>query len=118
MSTVHDYLSTACWHELNDGRPTLHAQCRATCKFAEGEPEYCSCPNHPEQDNAPAPLPWVDQARSVAVRLLAALGGPGGLAEADPALYREYRTDPGWFWLRGEVQPPGEWRPASDDSTG
>ena len=31
MTAGHDYLSTACWHELNDGRPALRKECRASC---------------------------------------------------------------------------------------
>jgi hypothetical protein len=107
---AHEYLSTACWHELNDGRPELHGSCRASCKFAPGGPEYCVCPNHPENDGSPAPQSWVDQARDAARRLLTVLESGGALTVRDPELSRLIRTDPDLFWLRGEEQPPGEWR--------
>ena len=106
---AHEYLSTACWHELNDDRPELHASCRQSCKFGD---ESCRCPNHPENDDRPAPPAWVDQAREVARRLLDAVQiTEEGLGGTDPELRRRIRTDPDLFWLRGEEQPPGEWRP-------
>lgn len=39
----HHYLSTACWHALNDPDPKLHRRCRTTCKFGL---EPCSCRCH------------------------------------------------------------------------
>jgi len=115
---LHVYLSTACWHELNDGRPELHASCRASCKFAEGEPEYCSCPNHPENDDRPAPPPWVDQARNATIRLLAVIERCGvDLRTQDPDLYEEIRDGRDWFWARpGEVQPAGQWQPTNTNN--
>lgn len=108
--TPHHYLSTACWHELNEGKPHLHASCRASCKFAEGEPEYCTCPNHPENDGRPAQQSWVDQARDIARQLYEAfvvnVGYPPHLPEE---LQHRIWDDPDLFWLRGEEQPPGAW---------
>lgn len=43
----HRYLSTACMHELADGRPELHASCRATCKVCNAS---CACSGHPGRD--------------------------------------------------------------------
>jgi hypothetical protein len=99
----HHYISTACMHGLCDER------CRSSCKYCGA---MCQHDCHPQDGTQTLPPPWVDQARDLASALLAAVGGPSGLAELSPALYRRYRTDPHLFWLRGEVQPPGEWTPA------
>lgn len=112
----HHYVSTACEHAVGEGRPNLHAACRRSCKFGEDGVESCGCGCHTGTPLEEMPPPWVDQARAFAERLLTALGGPAGLAEADPGLYREYRSDPHLFWLRGEVQPPGQWRPPASES--
>lgn len=107
----HHYLSTACWHEHHDGEPGMHAQCRLSCKSCD---QSCSCPNHPENDDRPAPPPWVDQARDGFIRLLAVVRENGiDLSRAEPDLNEAVRYDPDWFWARGEVQPAGEWHPTS-----
>ena len=57
----------------------------------------------------PLPEPWVDQARGIARELLRY-----GLRknEAVPwELLDRIDSDPALFWLRGEAQPPGVWRP-------
>lgn len=41
----HDYLSTACYHDLHD-------QCRKTCKFCF---EKCKCPCHANEDHTKEP---------------------------------------------------------------
>lgn len=102
LRAVHRYVSTACWHELADHVPELHGSCRARCKYCD---EQCRCPNHPDADDEPN-VSWVDQARDVAVELLAAARDGGLPAELEERI----RTDRSLFWLRGEVQPPGEWR--------
>lgn len=112
--TDHDYLSTACWHELNDGKPGYHAKCRAVCKFGD-KPEMCRCPNHVEgevrRDSE------VDRARGLALRLLAACETAGvNLTDVDRHLARAIRGDPALFWLRGETQPPGEWKDTSEET--
>lgn len=116
--SAHEYLSTACWHELNEGKPDLHGSCRASCKFGEGE--FCTCPNHPENDARSHPLSWVDQARGGFLRLLAHLPAAGvDLTAIDPHLARAIADDPAWFWARGEIQPDGvRTPPATDDITG
>lgn len=115
---VHEYLSTACWHELNDDRPELHGSCRASCKYAPGDPEYCVCPNHPENDSRELPPSWVDQARNVALRLLAVIDDAGiDLASAEPDLHERRRWDPTLFWVRGEEHLPGEWQPTPEEPT-
>jgi 2-polyprenyl-6-methoxyphenol hydroxylase-like FAD-dependent oxidoreductase len=58
----------------------------------------------------------VDQARDIAADLLVACGGLKGLTRSGlSGLAAKIRTDPHLFWLRGEVQPPGEWRAADRD---
>lgn len=115
MTATHDYLSTACWHELNDGRPTLHNECRATCKYGP-TPEYCGCPNHREGEEHDHPVSWVDQARGIALRLHDVLQTVGvDLAVVDRHLARAIAEDRFLFWLRGEEQPSGEWRDAKKD---
>ena len=96
---THNYLSTACFHETHGDA------CRKTCKFCDA-PCFCTCHRNPVSgERAAVPEPWVDQARAIAVELLSAVHGedwPGDL------LLR-IREDPDLFWLRGEVQPDGEW---------
>ena len=93
--TPHDYVSTACFHGEC-------AACRNTCKYCDAP---CSHGCHPASA-APLPVPWVDQARGMAVLLLAALGPDG----APDELRERIDGDPALFWLRGEAKPPGEWR--------
>jgi hypothetical protein len=117
VTAVHEYLSTACWHELNDDRPALHAKCRASCKYGENGPEFCRCPNHTEDELKASPVSWVDQARGIALRLLAVCDAVGvDLAAEDRHLARAIAEDPALFWLRGEEQPPGEWRDTSGEA--
>lgn len=109
----HIYLSTACLHELIDGDLSLHGACRATCKTCC---EPCICGKHPAYDNHYFPPPWVDQARNVAVRFLAVIREHGiDLADAEPDLHEALLYDPNLFWLRGEVQPAGEWHPTHNN---
>lgn len=108
---VHEYVSTACLHAQMEGRPELHAGCRNTCKFALGEPEYCQCPCHGRTGTQPGSAGPVDQARDIAAELLAAIREhPAGGTVLSPDLEERIRTDPYLFWLRGEVQSPGQWR--------
>lgn len=100
---THAYLSTACHHEQADDDPALHGSCRATCKYCDAR---CSCRRHPDADDAPA-VSWVDQAREIAGQLLAAIRPE----DVPPELAERIRSDPALFWLRGEVQPPGQWTP-------
>jgi hypothetical protein len=117
VTADHDYLSTACWHELNDGRPALHTDCRASCKYAPGAPEHCRCPNHTEEELRASPVSWVDQARGMALRLLAACyAADVDLAKVDRHLVRAIETEPALFWLRGEEQPPGQWRASTEET--
>jgi hypothetical protein len=93
---THAYLSTACLHDQC-------AACRNTCKYCDAPCEH-AC--HPRGADRPLSVPWVDQARGIALALFSVVSPlelPGELREriaADPAL----------FWLRGEAAPPGEWR--------
>ena len=117
MTANHDYLSTACWHELHDDQPARHADCRASCKFGRKGPEYCRCPNHTEEELRASPVSWVDQARGMALRLLAAChAAEVDLTAVDRHMARAIAEDPAFFWLRGEEQPPGEWRNASGET--
>lgn len=100
---MHEYLSTACWHELNDNDPDLHTSCRQTCKTCD---RPCSCPSHPTDDDPTAPPAWVDQARDLAVELLALVD-----LTQHPELAERIATDRHLFWARNEVQQSGEWRP-------
>lgn len=110
-----DYLSTACDHEARDNDPAMHASCRARCKWCNAQ---CSCTRHPADDNAPLPPHWVDQARGAFLRALGHLEAAGvDLAEVDPHLDRAVRTDPAWFWARGEVQPPVPWQNPTPEDT-
>jgi hypothetical protein len=100
-ATVHEYVSTAYAHDLC-------GSCRQTCKFCDA-PCLCAC--HREGD-AERPQPWVDQARSIARELLRVTLNS---RPTPPDLLYRIETDPDLFWLRGEEQPPGEWRePGSD----
>ena len=92
----HVYVSTACFHEECGA-------CRNTCKYCDAA---CSCPHHGASGGA-LPQPWVDQARAVAAELLGAICP----ADVPDELARRIASDPALFWLRGETQPPGEWRP-------
>lgn len=110
----HTYLSTACWHEMDDPDAAAHGDCRATCKWCN---EPCACPNHPAGDNTTtgAGPAWVDQARDTARRLLAVLQSAGvDVADHDPELAAALTNGPEMFWARGEEQPPGQWRPVED----
>jgi hypothetical protein len=105
----HAYLSTACPHEHRDGQPGLHASCRLTCKTCDAP---CRCSNHPERDGQNLPLPWVDQAREIALRLLRIVEASGvDLRAADPDLFERLRDERDLFWAHGEVQPAGDWHP-------
>lgn len=102
----HSYLSTACWHAQH-GDPALHTSCRNRCKFCPG---CCSCPCHGEAGTQPATGSPVDQARDIARELWAVaerLILPAGLRD-------RVSGDPALFWLRGEEQPPGEWKPEEE----
>lgn len=96
LTISHDYVSTACLHDLC-------GSCRNTCKFC-GSPCQHAC--HPQTPGAVAAP--VDEARNVAIALLALLGED---IARDAELARRVQGDPALFWLRGEVQPPGEWAP-------
>lgn len=100
----HNYLSTACFHEVHGDA------CRKTCKFCDA-PCFCTCHRNPVSgERAAVPEPWVDQARAVAAELLAVLRPLSGTAEGmPPELEQRIANDPDLFWLRGEVQPDGEW---------
>jgi len=71
----HAYISTACFHGLCR---TGAGNCRNTCKFCDAP---CRHECHDGDTQAP---PWVNQAREMAVRLLAAARAgtvPPALAE-------------------------------------
>ncbi len=110
---THHYMSTACEHALGEGKPELHASCRLSCKFAAGV-EPCRCPCHTGTLPADFPPPPVDQARDIAIELHETL------ARWPHLMPRELRdriaSDPHLFWLRGETRPPGEWKPAADQT--
>lgn len=53
---------------------------------------------------------WIDQARRVARELWAWAQLPPG-HPMPPDLLARIEHDPALFWLRGEEQPPGAWRP-------
>jgi hypothetical protein len=54
------------------------------------------------------PVSSVDQARGIALRLLAAIERAGMDLEAeDRHLARAIAEDPSLFWARGEEKPPG-----------
>ena len=108
---VHHYISSACMHALGEERPGLHAGCRLSCKYAEDGIESCECPCHAEgATTLTLPPPWVDQARDVAIRLLAVIRENGiNLGRAEPDLSEAILYDPDMFWLRDEVQPAGVW---------
>lgn len=93
----HAYISTACHHGEC-------GSCRNTCKYC-GAP--CGHDCHP-QDGRALPPSWTDQARGLAARLYEHAASTGVLP---PELLRRIGTDPDLFWLRGEVQPPGQWHP-------
>lgn len=93
---AHAYVSTACFHGECGA-------CRNTCKYCDA---VCSCPHH--GSGQVPPEPWVDQARGIARELLRY--GLSRHEAVPPELLRRISSDPGLFWLRGEVQPPGEWR--------
>ena len=113
---VHRYTSTACEHALHEGRPELHAECRLSCKYAPDGIESCRCSCHIEGAPAELPLPWVDQARDVAIRLLAVVREHGiNLGRAEPDLNEAILYDPNMFWLRGEVQAAGEWHRSNNN---
>jgi hypothetical protein len=95
----HTYLSTACFHEECGA-------CRNTCKYCNAP---CSHACHPSSGRN-LPEPWTDQAQAVAMELLDAIY-PGDVPDE---LAQRIATDPDLFWLRGEAQPPGEWRAAED----
>jgi hypothetical protein len=113
MASEHVYLSTACWHALNDGDPEMHTSCRNQCKFC---PAGCACRCHASAGTQPGRTSSVDQARGTALRLLQHLTEAGvDLAERDPHLARALAEDPAFFWARGEERPPGEWRPTAGE---
>lgn len=105
--TTHHYVSTACMHGLCDER------CRSTCKFCDAP---CEHPCHSQQPRDDLPPNWVDQARDIAIELLASVDDHGRGIILSPDLEERIRTDPHLFWLRGEVQPPGEWKPNTDQT--
>ena len=106
MTAAHPYLSTACHHEAADGDPSMHAACRATCKFCDAP---CTCPRHRLAEVLTAPDGgWAGQARAIARELYEHVLTCGVLP---PDLVIRVSDDPGLFWLRGEEQPPGRWRP-------
>lgn len=98
---VHHYVSTFCLHELHDGDPAQHDQCRQTCKACD---RSCECPNHTAGETRTAPPSWVDQARDIARELW-------NHGFVTPELEQRVATDPALFWLRGEEKPPGTWTP-------
>ena len=93
----HAYVSTACVHGECGA-------CRSTCKYCDAP---CSHACHPASARG-LPEPGVDQAREMALLLLAELSAE----RRTPELWQRIASDPGLFWLRGEVRPPGEWRGA------
>lgn len=109
----HAYLSTACYHEQTDDDPSLHEACRLTCKFCDCS---CSCPRHRSDARRAEPDgTWVGQARSIARELLELTLN----AQPTPSgLLRRIEEDPALFWLRGEEQPPGTWRPSGKPAPG
>lgn len=113
MTHLHEYLSTACWHAVNDNEPGLHTSCRNVCKYCPGG---CSCDCHQVAGTQPGRTSWVDQARGTALRLLEHLRDAGAdLAERDPHLARVLAEDPAFFWARGEERPPGTWPGAAGE---
>lgn len=104
---AHEYLSTACFHALNDNNPDMHTSCRNSCKYCGGG---CSCECHRAAGTQPGRTSAVDQARGTALRLLQHLTDAGvDLAERDPHLARALAENPVFFWARGEERPPGRW---------
>lgn len=94
-TTPHAYTSTACLHGEHDA-------CRKTCKYCDVS---CSCTECDHTSVSGLPEPWVDQARGIARDLLAELSAE----RRDPELWRRIESDPAFFWLRGEIAPPGIW---------
>jgi hypothetical protein len=100
VTADHEYLSTACWHALFDGNQKLHGSCRSSCKFCT---RHCGCSCHPQPEGEQA-VSWVDQARDVALALLAEIEASAP-TRMSTALRQRIETDPALFWLRGEEQP-------------
>jgi hypothetical protein len=98
----HVYVSTACHH----GK---HGKCRNTCKYCD---EPCACRECDHASARDLPEPWVDQARGVARELLRYSLSTGEVVP--PELLHRIEEDRALFWLRGEEQPPGEWRAPGD----
>jgi hypothetical protein len=104
VTAEHAYLSTACRHDKC-------GVCRQTCKYCGAS---CLHGCHPEGVPPKAPASWVDQARGMALRILAACyAADVDLTAVDRHLASAIATDPSLFWLRGEEQP-GECRDGSD----
>lgn len=103
---VHEYTSTACLHDQC-------GSCRNTCKYCDVS---CAHACHQKQGKPVKPVPWVEQARDLAIELhQIILNADLGGGVFSPALKQRLSEDPGLFWLRGEAAPPGVWRPP--DST-
>jgi hypothetical protein len=95
MTSVHDYTSTACLHDLCEA-------CRRSCKFCDS-PCQCARDDCVHDDPGSLPVPWVDQARDVARQMFAVLP----MRNMPLDLFQRIGSDPDLFWLRGEEAPPG-----------
>lgn len=109
---VHEYVSTACLHALNEPRPELHSACRNDCKYGDA-PEPCRCPCHGEAGTQPGRTSQVDQARDIARELYNQAWRFGNVSEE---LEQRVATDPALFWLRGEEREPDTWTPPEETS--
>jgi hypothetical protein len=105
-ASPHVYVSTACFHGEC-------GSCRNTCKYCDAP---CSCRTCHPASGQPLPEPWVDQARGIARELLRY--GLSTNEAVPPELLDRITSDPALFWLRGEAQPPGVWRPGQHHSEG
>jgi hypothetical protein len=95
VTAEHEYLSTACEHDEC-------ASCRQTCKYCGAS---CRHQCHSRDTGRLGPVSWVDQARGMALRLLAACHAADmDLAVVDRHLARAIDEDPALFWLREEQQ--------------
>lgn len=96
MASPHQYVSTACLHDVC-------GNCRNTCKYCGASCRCTKC--HPATGREP--VSPVDEARGIARELMDAF--TAGRISWD--LVKRIKNDPGLFWLRGEEVPPGTWEP-------